>query len=81
MPFGHDLETTYAVNCLVRRFIVARSDKTIEALLADARKTKAVNDVRYRASTWVSYILYALGWSLGLAGRLVGVEGMGGAND
>ncbi len=36
---------------------------------------------KYGQITWTSYWLYALGWSLGLAGRLVGVEVGGGDSD
>lgn len=32
---------------------------------------------QYEIATWVSYFLYAMGWSLGLVGRLVGVTASG----
>jgi hypothetical protein len=37
--------------------------------------------LRYEIATWASYFLYALGWGLGLAGRLVGVGGLGEGGD
>lgn len=43
-------------------------------LLTSAREVSKRQEERYRFYTWASYFLYALGWSLGLIGRLVGVE-------
>ena len=53
------------------------SDKVLQR----AREIEATTEHRYELATWASYILYAIGWGLGLAGRLVGVEAIGGGGD
>jgi len=50
-------------------------------VLAQARQVEASNERRYEIATWASWFLYVLGWGLGLAGRLVGVEGIGDGGD
>lgn len=58
------------------RGLLQKADTEITGLLAAARGLEQLEAERYRLSTWIAYILYAVGWSLGLAGRLVGVEGI-----
>lgn len=41
-----------------------------------AEKKRARYDKLYMRSSWASYLLYAVGWGLGLAGRLFSVEGL-----
>ena len=56
-------------------------DALQEHILADSKQAEQRYDQRYKFATWASYILYAVGWGLGLAGRLVGVEAIGGGGD
>src|SRR5262249_8677117 len=44
-------------------------------VLAEAAKERKARETIVSATTWLSYILYTLGWGLGLAGRLYGVSG------
>jgi len=46
-------------------------------LTYDAQQARQNHELRLAICTWASYFLYSLGWGLGLAGRLVGVEGAG----
>jgi len=54
---------------------------TEEAVLDRAREKAQYYERRYMVYTWISYVLYGIGWLLGLAGRLVGVEGVGDSGD
>jgi len=53
-------------------FVIPMGDK----VLAEANEAKKRREIYYKACTAASYMLYALGWSLGLAGRLFSVEGL-----
>jgi hypothetical protein len=43
-------------------------------MLIAANGIRQQDERRYRWATWASYVLYALGWGLGLLGRLASVE-------
>jgi hypothetical protein len=44
-------------------------------VLAEATKERKAREKVVNATTWGSYVLYTLGWGLGLAGRVYGVGG------
>jgi len=45
-------------------------------LLSEVEKVRLRRERYYEMFTWVSYGLYALGWAVGLAGRLFRIEGL-----
>jgi hypothetical protein len=45
-------------------------------LLSVARDQKGVEDRRYETATWAFYLLYGLGWGLGLAANIFGGGGL-----
>jgi hypothetical protein len=49
-------------------------------VLAEATKERKQRERVVNATTWTSYVLYTLGWGLGLAGRVYGVDGVEGAD-
>lgn len=73
---GHLLE---AVAVSTESAEIADATRTlVKDLLAHAEVTQAKAERRYRICTWVSYVLYTLGWSLALLGRIFSVEGLPG---
>jgi hypothetical protein len=46
------------------------------SLLTQSLAIKNKNSEYFEASTWVSYLLYAIGWGMGLIGKLYGLEGV-----
>jgi hypothetical protein len=44
-------------------------------VLAEAAKERKSRETIVNAATWASYVLYTLGWGLGLAGRVYGSAG------
>ena len=48
-------------------------------VLRVAHATKDRRETFYSASIWASYVLYAVGWGLGLLGRMFGAEPIDGA--
>lgn len=47
-------------------------------VLAEAAKERKQREKIVNVTTWTSYVLYILGWGLGLAGRVYGVGGIEG---
>ena len=43
-------------------------------VLAEATKKRKERQKIVNATTWASYVLYTLGWGLGLVGRVYGAE-------
>ena len=60
---------------------VQLADKVAVDVIVAANKRRESIQFWYEICTWISYCLYALGWGLGLAGRVVGVKGIGGSAD
>jgi hypothetical protein len=50
-------------------------------VLAEATKKRKERENIVNATTWASYVLYTLGWGLGLVGRVYGAEEIGAAED
>jgi len=50
----------------------------VHAMRKKAAEEKHKDEGYLKYSTWVSYVLYTLGWGLGLTAKLYGVEGVGG---
>lgn len=48
-----------------------------DALVKASKEAKEKAEENVHIATWASYFLYALGWGLGLVGRLVGVGAVG----
>lgn len=48
-------------------------------VLAEATKKRKAREKIVNTTTWASYVLYTLGWGLGLAGRVYGAGDLGGA--
>jgi len=54
------------------------ADKLAEEILLRADQTIERNEHRARFAWWISTVLFAIGWSLALIGRLYGVHEAGG---
>lgn len=52
-------------------------DDLTKKSLADAEADRDRQEKLYSIATWVSYGLYALGWTFGLIGRLYGIDAIG----
>jgi len=61
-----------------RNEVSLKIEKLKNAVLGDAEQTKKSEEQSYGVFTWISYILYSLGWGLGLVGRVYKVEGLQG---
>ena len=59
--------------------ILAKLTEAQEHVVQDAEKERNLREDRLRTYTITSYILYPIGWLIGLIGKLTGVPGIGGA--
>jgi len=48
------------------------------SILKDSAEVKKRDETYFKIATWGSYLLYCLGWGLGLIGKLFGLDGLGG---
>jgi hypothetical protein len=48
------------------------------SILKDSGEVKKRDETYFKIATWGSYLLYCLGWGLGLIGKLFGFDGFGG---
>jgi len=48
------------------------------SILKDSAEIKKRDETYFKIATWSSYLLYCLGWGLGLVGKLFGLDGLGG---
>jgi hypothetical protein len=69
---GKANEVTNECTALRLERIAPLQKQTIQ--VAEERRTHY--EKFYEQSTWLSYLLYAVGWGLGLAGRMFSVEGL-----
>jgi hypothetical protein len=51
-------------------------EELTERRLSSAEKMRTAVAWRYSMATWASYVLYTLGWGLGLVAKLYGVKGI-----
>jgi hypothetical protein len=47
------------------------------SVLKDSAEMKKRDETSFKIATWSSYLLYCLGWGLGLIGKLCGLDGLG----
>lgn len=52
--------------------------KFATVILKDSETVKKRYEIYFEIATWSSYLLYSLGWGLGLIGKLFGADGVGG---
>ena len=62
------------LNTVSRGFGVSDTRLLARQVLATAVTARKQREEVVSVATWVSYVLYTLGWSLGLAGRLCGED-------